>query len=66
MATKRVRLSAEAYESIAMHAAKYGYSPVFGYLIGSEKNSQVIRETLTRRTCLILDLSPGCLWLQNL
>eukprot|EP01033_Poteriospumella_lacustris_P014360 gene14360-10259_t len=39
-ASRKIRISDEAYLMIGLHASKYPENPVLGYLIGSEANDQ--------------------------
>jgi hypothetical protein len=39
---KRVRVVDEAYELIALHAAKYPEQPILGYLVGVVSGDQVM------------------------
>jgi hypothetical protein len=41
-ASRKIRISDEAYLMIGLHASKYPENPVLGYLIGSEANDQVL------------------------
>lgn len=40
-ASRKIRVSDEAYVMIGLHASKYPENPVLGFLIGSEANDQV-------------------------
>jgi hypothetical protein len=33
---KKVHITKDAYQTIALHASKYSFSPVFGYLVGTD------------------------------